>query len=434
LELVGMKYRNRLLVLLFSFSTLTYIDRVCISVAGQDIQVDLGLTPSEWGWVLGAFSMAYALFEIPTGFMGDRTGPRRTITRIVLWWSVFTVLTGYARSFWHLVATRFLFGVGEAGAYPNASIAIARWFPTWERARAQGYLWMASRVGGALSPFLVIPIQQAYGWRAVFIAFGLVGILWIPVWYWWFRDNPADKPGITPAELEEIRLGGATRRAHEPMPWRQALRSRNLWWVMAMYYTYCWSAFFYLAWMHTFLEKGRDYSKADLMAYSWLPFVFGAFANMLGGYASDFMVKRVGLKRGRGAIGVTGLGLSAGFIALAFMSQDKFLCVLFLALGYASSDFMVPSAWAVCLDIGGKYSGTVSGAMNTAGQVGSFCTVVAFGYIVDAFQSYNAPLVPIALMTAVSALIWLKIDPTIPLVKDDAPSLAASAAGAPSIV
>ncbi len=411
-----MKYRNRLLVLLFTFSTLTYIDRVCISVAGQDIQVDLGLTPSEWGWVLGAFSIAYAIFEIPTGFMGDRIGPRRTITRIVMWWSVFTVLTGYARTFWHLIATRFLFGAGEAGAYPNASIAIARWFPTWERARAQGYLWMASRVGGALSPFLVIPIQQVYGWRAVFITFGLIGILFIPIWYLWFRDNPADKKGITTEELEEIRLGGATGRSHEPMPWRQALRSRNLWWLMAMYYTYCWGAFFYLAWMHTFLEKGRDYSKADLIAYSWLPFVFGAVANLLGGYASDFMVKRIGLKKGRRLIGVSGLALSACFTAGAFVSQDKFVCVLFLSLGYASSDFMVPSAWAVSLDIGGKYSGTVSGAMNTAGQVGSFCTVVAFGYIVEAFGSYDAPLIPIAIMTALSALIWLKIDPTIPLV------------------
>lgn len=414
-----MKYRHRVLLLLLLLSIITYIDRVCISVAGVTMQEALGIPPDRWGWVLGAFAISYAVFEIPTGAMGDRIGPRKVLTRIVVWWSGFTALTGAVTGFWQLVITRFLFGAGEAGAYPNSSAAISRWFPAVERARAHGLVWMASRVGGALSPILVVPIMTAFGWRAAFVFFGAIGIVWAVVWYGWFRDHPSLKPGVTEAEIEEIGTGKEAP-AHHKMPWGIVFRRPNLWWIMLMYHTYCWGSFFYLSWLHTFLEAGRGYSKADLMAFSWLPFVFGGCANMLGGFTSDYLVTRVGLRWGRRLVGMIGLGASAIFITATIFTEDKFLSVLFLALGYAGSDFMLPVAWAVCLDVGRKYAGVVTGAMNTAGQIGSFLTSVTFGYIVKAFGTYNAPLVPMAAMTAISALLWLKIDPTEQLVKEDA--------------
>ena len=163
-----MRYRHGVLALLFSLSIITYIDRVCISVAGPRMQQDLAIPPDLWGWVVGAFAFSYAAFEIPTGALGDRLGPRRVLTRIVVWWSLFTTLTGTVSNYFLLLATRFCFGAGEAGAYPNSSTAISRWFPAAERGRAQGLVWMASRVGGAVSPFLVIPIQRRWGWRASF--------------------------------------------------------------------------------------------------------------------------------------------------------------------------------------------------------------------------------------------------------------------------
>ncbi len=275
---------------------------------------------------------------------------------------------------------------------------------------------MASRVGGAISPFLVIPIQIAYGWRASFLVFGILGVIWTAVWHTWFRDNPQDKAGVTQIEIDEI--GPPREPTPHGMPWGQALRSSNLWWIMIMYHTYCWGSFFYLSWLHTFLVKGRGFDNADVLKYSWLPFAFGGTANFLGGVVSDRLVKRVGLVWGRRAVGMFGLGMSAFFIAATMFTDDKLLSVLFLALGYAGSDFMLPVAWAVCLDVGRKHAGAVSGAMNTAGQLGSTLTSIAFGYLVTAYGTYNAPLVPMAVMTAISALLWLKIDPSIQLIPE----------------
>ena len=161
-----MLYRHRVLTLLFFLSIITYLDRVCISVAGPAMQKELGLSQTQWGWVVGVFALSYAAFEIPSGAMGDRIGPRKTLTRIVLWWSVFTSLTGMVSRFWTLLMVRFAFGAGEAGAYPNSSSSISRWFPVQERGRALGTVWMASRLGGAVSPLLVVPIMAIWGWRA----------------------------------------------------------------------------------------------------------------------------------------------------------------------------------------------------------------------------------------------------------------------------
>jgi sugar phosphate permease len=411
-----MKYRNRVLGLLFFLSIITYIDRVCISVAGPRMQSDLSINPEQWGLVTSVFALAYAAFEIPSGAMGDRIGPRKVLTRIVLWWSAFTSLTGAVSNFILLLITRFLFGAGEAGAYPNSSASISRWFPATERGRAHGIVWMASRVGGAISPLLVVPIQRAYGWRTSFFVFGVAGVVWAAVWYWWFRDTPLEKPGVTKAEADEI--GYVKAEGHHSLPWGQVLGRPNLWWLMLMYHTYCWGSFFYLSWLHTFLVKGRGFSESDILAYSWLPFAFGGTANLLGGFTSDYLVKRMGLIWGRRTVGMVGLGASAIFITATMFTQDKILSVLFLALGYAGSDFMLPVAWAVCLDIGRKYAGAVSGAMNTAGQIGSALTAYAFGKVVTIYGNYDTPLIPMAVMTAVSALLWLKIDPTVQLVPE----------------
>src|SRR5450631_3481663 len=202
-----------LLVLLFG---ITYLDRVCISVAGPRMQEDLHIGPIGWGWVTGVFSISYCLFEIPSGILGERIGPRRVLTRIVLWWSAFTALTGAATSYYPLLITRFLFGAGEAGAFPNASVVVARWFPPAQRATMSGVTLMASQIGGAIAPLLVVPIQSRYGWRASFFVFGLLGVGWATLWYIWFRDSPAEKLGTRQPE--------ATAELHNPtlhqFPWR----------------------------------------------------------------------------------------------------------------------------------------------------------------------------------------------------------------------
>src|SRR5437762_4168718 len=191
-----MKVRYRVLAMLVMLSVVTYLDRICIAVAASDMQKDLHISEEGWGWVLGAFFFAYGLFEIPSGALGDWIGQRKVLTRIVLWWSAFTALTPIARNYYFLVATRFLFGAGEAGAYPNASGCISRWFPPAERAQAQGLVWGASRLGGALAGVAVGALLSRLGWQGCFWLFGSLGLVWAAVWAWWYRDDPATHAAV----------------------------------------------------------------------------------------------------------------------------------------------------------------------------------------------------------------------------------------------
>ncbi|MDX2178188.1 MAG: MFS transporter [Bryobacteraceae bacterium] len=412
-----MRYRYGVLALLFCLSIITYVDRVCISVAGPRMQEELNLGPDKWGWVVGAFTISYALFEIPSGAMADKIGARKVLTRIVLWWSAFTSLTGMVSSFPMLLLTRFAFGAGEAGAYPGSASSLSRWFPANLRGRATSAVWMASRLGGALSPLLVVPIQQAYGWRMSFLVFGAVGVVWCAVWWTWYRDRPSLKKGVTE---EEIRESEEVRgEVHHGLPWGIALRKRNFWIILAMYHTYCWGSYFYLSWLHTFLQKGRGYTENEILGLSWLPFVAGAIGNVTGGTVSDVLVKRIGLKAARRTVGSVGLLLSAGFMLAAALTPGKVPAIVFLSLGYFSMDCMLPVAWAVCLDVGRKYAGAVSGSMNMAGQIGSFLSSIAFGYLVKFFGDYNLPLIPFSGMLALSAFLFTRINPEQQLIPED---------------
>lgn len=406
-----MRYRHRVLSGLFFLSIITYLDRVCISVAGVRMQEDLNISPEQWGWVVGVFTLSYAAFEIPTGALGDKIGGRRILTRIVLWWSAFTALTGSVSRYWVLLLVRFLFGAGEAGAYPNISSSVSRWFPAKERAKSVGVTWMASRIGGALSPILVVPLQQAFGWRAAFFILGSVGVVWAAIWYWWYRDHPSEKAGVTQEELAEI---GETPRIarHHSLPWRSVLKNSNFWLILLMYHTYCWGSYFYLSWLHTYLQKGRGFSEEQMAFWSTLPFIMGGCGNLFGGWLSDRLVPRLGLKWARRSIGAAGLMFAGFFLFGTAITSNSVTAAIFLALGYGCMDSMLPVSWAVCMDVGGNYAGAVSGAMNTAGQIGSFLSSVAFGYVVMYTGSYNVSLYPMAGMLIISSLLFLAIDAT----------------------
>ena len=407
-----MRYRNRVMGLLSLLMVITYLDRVCISVAGPRIQDALRIGPEGWGWVTGIFTLSYALFEIPSGALGDRIGPRKVLTRIVLWWSAFTSLTGLAMGYYPLLAIRFLFGMGEAGAFPNASVVVARWFPVRERARAFGIILMASQLGGAIAPLLVVPIQIRYGWRASFYVFGIVGVVWSLVWYGWFRDSPAEKAGVSETELRET--PAVVAKAHRMLPWGIAFRSRNFWATMVAALCYVYTFNFFQSWFHTYLVKARGFSEKDLLLSS-LPFFLAACANLAGGMASHMLVKRVGLKWGRCSLGVIGLGVSALCTTAVMFTHSPAWALALLSVTYAGVTFQQPIMFAVCLDIGGAYAGATVGAMNTASQIGSLTSSLAFGYIVGHFGNYNLPFIPMTVLLVIGTLMWFWIDPAEPL-------------------
>ena len=412
-----MKYQHRVLGLLSLLSVITYIDRVCIAVAGPRMQDDLHISPQAWGWVTSVFFISYGAFEIPTGALGDRIGPRRVLTRIVLWWSAFTSLTGAVSSYPVLLLVRFCFGMGEAGAYPNASAVIARWIPILRRARAWGIVWMCGQIGAAISPLLVVPIQMRYGWQASFFVFGILGVVWAAVWYTWFRDSPAEKPGVSASELQEI--GPGESAGHGGMPWAHALRSGTLWRITAIGACYVYSLGFFQAWLPTYLVKGRGYTEAALVLSS-LPYLVGACANGLGGVASDWLVRRFGLQTGRRALGVVGLSSAAVFMTAAVVTTSGLWALVFLSLAYAGILSQQPNLCAVCLDTGRKHAGAVFGFMNTAANGASAVSSIVFGYLVAYSGSYNVPFIPMIACLCVGTWLWLGVDPTRDVFEEDA--------------
>jgi ACS family glucarate transporter-like MFS transporter len=408
-----MRARYVVLTLLVLLSMITYMDRICISVAATRIKEELSISDAGWGWVIGAFTLSYGLFEIPTGVWGDRVGQRRVLARIVLWWSAFTALTGMARDYFLLVVTRFLFGVGEAGAYPNATGSIGRWFPLAERARAQGFVWGASRIGGALTPILVVPLMLVIGWRGTFLLFGCLGVIWAVVWWIWYRDYPAEHQMVTPGELNEI--GAAHAATHAAIPWRPLLLSPRIWLLMLMYSCYVWGSTFYIFWQPEYLTKGRGFTEPEMAVVAALPFLAGAAGNIAVGFLSDRLTRAWGPRIGRQLLGAFCLAASAACLFGLSMIQSKVLAVVCLTLGFGIMDGILPCAWAMCVDIGQRYAGAVSGAMNSAGQAGSFACSILFGYLVAYSGGYNLPTLVIAAFVLASAVLFLLIDPATPL-------------------
>ena len=407
-----MKHQHRVVGLLALLSVITYLDRVCIAVAGPRMQDSLHISPQAWGWVTSVFFLSYSAFEIPTGALGDRIGPRRVLTRIVAWWSAFTALTGTVSNYSVLLLVRFCFGAGEAGAFPNASAVIGRWMPAAKRTRAWGTVWMTSQIGAALSPLLVVPIQVRYGWRAPFFVFGLLGVAWSVVWYVWFRDSPHEKAGVSNAELREI--GASPPQQHHGIPWASTLRLPALWRIAAIGACYVYTLGFFQGWLQTYLVKGRGFSEAALVLSS-LTYAVGATANALGGLTGDWMVRRHGLRNGRRWLGIAGLSAAALFLTAAIFAPDAKLALVFLSFAYGGILFQQPTLCALCLDVGRKHAGAVFGFMNTAANAASALSSVVFGYLVGYFGSYNAPFTPMVALLVVGAVLWLQVDPTVEL-------------------
>ena len=406
-----MKRKNIILTMLVILGMVTFLDRINISVAGSAIMSDLQLSPSQWGWVQSAFILSYGLMQIPMGWLGDRYGHRSVLAMIVLWWSLFTAFTGMAGSLMALLAIRFMFGIGEAGSSPCSTGVISRWFSKDEVGKAQGYVWAASRLGGALTPFVVIPVMAWVGWRAAFYLLGALGVVWAAVWYWYYRPTPQSIPareGSTDSKNMVTAEDSSEPSAASKKGW---VRSPQVWLLCVMYFFYAFGSWFFFSWFPTFMELGRGFDRSELTYAVAVPFVMSMIGNIAGGHLTDRLSRRYGLKTGRKALGSTSLAVSAVCMFLAAFIPGKMAVFVFLSLCFGIFDLMLPSAWALCIDIGGRRAGTISGAMNTAGNLGGFCCGILFGQLVESSGNYNLPLYMIAAMLLISAALFSFINP-----------------------
>jgi MFS transporter, ACS family, glucarate transporter len=417
LLLLSIPYRFRVLVLLCSLTTLTYLDRICISLVGVRLKTDLHLNNEQFGWVVAAFALAYAVFEIPSGMLGDRIGPRKIFIRIVLWWSLFTALTGMVNGLIALIIVRFLFGVGESGVYPNSMLVVSRWFPLNETGKALSWVGIGSQIGSAIAPLIIVPIAALYGWRMPFFVIGSIGLVWVWICYGWFQDFPALMKNISPREKQMIESSCRYDKRQQLVHWKLIFRNSTLWPLMLMYFCVQWANYFFVAWMPVYLQEGRGFSEDSMKKITSLLFVVGIIGFLTGGAAGDWFLKRMGLKKGRRLTGMLGLGACGFFLLMAAISSSDAITVACLIGGNFSFAFGVMVSYAVCADIGRNNAGTVTGAMNFFGQMGAFFLAIIFGKIVQVTHHFDSAMYLLAVVLFAGCLLWLAIDPekSIPL-------------------
>ena len=407
--------RYWVIVFAVALAIIQYIDRVCISQAAPLISRDLSLNKSQMGWVFSAFTLAYALFEIPAGYLGDRIGPRKVLLRIVLWWSFFTAATGWVWNLASLVVTRFLFGAGEAGAFPNLTKAFHRWLPLAERTRAQGIMWTSARLGGAFTPLLVFACLQQMTWRTAFQLFGLLGVVWAVVFFWWYLDDPRAHKQVNAAEAALLPV--ETEPAHHfHAPWKELFTSRTVWCLCGQYFACSYSFYFFITWFPTYLLKARGFDLKQSALLAGTPLFVGAFGSLFAGWISPILSRRLGdvgkVRRGMGAVGAIG---AAAMLILATWLTNPYLAVAAIALVAFGNDIQLPGAWTACMDVGGKSVATLSGTMNMMGNVGGFVSPIICGYLVKHTGSWNLAFYVTAAAYLLGAFCWLKMDPVTPL-------------------
>jgi MFS transporter, ACS family, glucarate transporter len=470
--------RVRLGVLTFisSLSILTYLDRTCISRVQDNIKGDLGFDDAQMGLVFGAFKIGYGLFEVPAGWMGDTWGPRRVLTRIVLWWSLFTALTGSigwlsgAREsslslfYWQMpvlfllmLLVRFLFGCGEAGAYPNLARVVGTWFPFHERGRAQGVIWVFARLGGAIAPVVIGQLTGLIGWQQAFWVFGVAGLIWCVAFYAWFRNTPEEMPSCNAKERELIR--GYTPEFHKPaadhVPPAQAERTKadvtavaarlphtpapalipaaerhtfppvgrllaspTMWALCTagVFVNFAW--YFFPTWQPRYFKDRFGISMKDSELLTGLPYLCGALGAFVGGSLSDHLIRITGSRRwGRALVGLAGFG-GAGLCAFCLLLvNEAWQAVVLLCLVFLINDLAVPVIWAAATDISGRFAGSVSAIVNTAGCIGAFLSPALIGNLLHTTQGQVLPdqlwvfiFTGLACAWVISGLAWLFID------------------------
>jgi sugar phosphate permease len=421
-----------ILALICLMYLITYLDRVNISTAAPAISAEFGFDKLTMGTIFSAFAWAYALFQVPGGWLSDRFGPRAVLAAIVVFWSVMTAATAAAGGGASFIAARFLFGLGEAGAFPGATRAMQLWFPRRERGLVQGVTHSASRLGAALAPPIVVLIISfpGLGWRSVFYICGAVGLLWAVGWYLSYRNLPEEHGLVNRAELALIRGVGADG-AIEPaaietkasVPWGVLLRSPNMWAIMCAYFTYIYCLWIFLTWLPTYLVEARHFTLIKVGVFAALPLFAGVVGDTVGGLATDWLLHKTGNARfARRSVAITGLLGCAVFIVPAALTSDPYMAVGCLTGAMFFLECTIGPSWAVPMDTGGKYSGTVSGMMNMAGNFGAAVSPLVFAALVQYYGNWQLPFIVAAVLLVMGAAIWgFWLDPDCSCVDGKAP-------------
>jgi MFS family permease len=372
---------------------------------------DLRFTQIQMSYVFSAFTLAYALFEVPTAWWADHIGSRAVLTRIVVWWSAFTMLTGVVTGYTVLLTVRFLFGAGEAGAWPNAARVFSRWIPARERGRVQGIFFAGAHLTGGLTPALVAFIATFIPWRLVFVLLGTVGLVWAVAWYRWFRDEPRDHPSVSARERDFIESQRALPLAHDAAAWRQVFRTRSLFPLCLQYLANTYGFYFFITWLPAYLAKARGLAAAELAFFSGFPLLLSVFADVIGGILTDTLSARFGARVGRCGVGSVAYLLASLVLLSGTLCHSGRMAGALIAIAGALSMFTLAPSWATAIGLGGQNAGLLSATMNTAGQVGGILSPIVLAYIVDLSGNWSLPLHILSGLYLLASISWLFIHP-----------------------
>ena len=431
--------RQRVVGFAVTLAIITYVDRVCISQAAPFMQQDLGLTAAQMGVAFSAFAWAYALFEIPGGWLGDRIGPRKVLMRVVLMWSLFTAATGYAWNLLSLAMARFLFGMGEAGCFPNLTKAFMIWLPDHERTRAQAIMWLSARWAGAITPLLVIWVMSWLSWRNTFVLFGSFGIVWAFFFYRAFRNEREHDPNGQ--QLRTHPSAAKDSMAPLRVPWRKLLLSRTVWLLWAQYFCLTYGWFFYVTWLPTYLKDTRGLElnqnafilwlgnvleqflvpattqKVLVAALAGIPLFFGGLGAIISGQITPHLIRVTGsVTRTRRALALLGFTGASVLLLWSFYIEDPLLAMLAMGLASFCNDLTMPGSWSTCMDVGASYAGTLSGSMNMMGSIGAATAPLVIGILLD-YSDRNWALTfwISGIIYFLGGLCWLWLDPVTPI-------------------
>ena len=400
----------------FILSMIVLFDRILISVAKDPVAADLALSDKQMGWVLSIFALGYALFQAPSGYLADKYGVRKVLTAVVSLWSIFTALTGAVYNFLALFLVRFIFGVGEAGAFPSMARAIYSWIPVQERGLVHGINFSGGRIGAAIALPIVAWLIELTSWRMTFVILGCIGVLWAALWYWWFRNSPDDHAAVSAEELQVIQADTTpATQANQKINLSKMFASSNMWLIMGQYFCSNFTFFFCLTWLFPHLKAQYNLDTIEAGYYASAPFLCGALGNWVSGLMVDFVYKKKKWALSRKLPAIIGFSLAAiGILASIYMTEVNG-AVFFISIAVFGADMTLSPSWSTCLDIGKEHSGTVSGTMNMAGNLGSFFTALAFPYMVD-FTGSTTPFFFLAAGLSIAAIpMWLAIKPESPL-------------------
>ena len=413
--------RHWVVVFAATLAAITYIDRVCMSQAKPYIATDLGLSDRQMGYVFAVFILANGMFAIPSGWLGDKVGPRKVLMEVVLLWSFFTAAMGWVWNYVSLLITQGLFGAGEAGAFPNLAKTFTNWLPARERNRAVSVMWLCTRWGGAATPLLFLWVVSRVGsWRWAFTVFAVPGLVWSALFYSWFRDHPRHHPGVNAAELELINKTPPKAAGKVEVPWSKILLSRTVWLLVVQYFCFGYGWYFYITWLPTYAKDALNLDLKKSALLSGIPLFFGGFACVLSGWLAGWLVRRgFALVRVRRNLAFVGYGGGALMVLLCPHIANPVWAMVVMGLASFSLDLTLPLCWRTAMDVGGKCAGTVSASMNTAGQIGGAVGPVVVGYIVQYTSNWKITFAITAAIYVIGGLCWIWIDPVTPLDKGE---------------